>query len=497
MEDGAAVQSGPARQRLSAAGLLVETVTQIPGLVVPILAGIYGTRNTEIGALPVIAAVLAFGLIARALAWLRHFYTISEDDVHIEKGLISHTARSIPFERIVDVTIEQPALARLLGLAVVRFETGSGEGDEAALRYVSEAEAERLRQTVQTRKAGGQALALDPADEEASVQVLFAMDPRRIVTLGFYSFSLVIFGVLLGLSAKFDFLLPDWDAWVALAESQGEEVGHLSLGQQGLGLIGALAALIAIGIITGIVRVALRDWGFVLERTAKGLRRRRGLLTHTDMTMPLTRIQRADIGTGAIRARHGWHWLHLVSMADAGEEKYDQLVAPLAQLEEIWPIVREAGLNPPGDDLDFVRPSFAPDRDWIVLRSLALAAIGVAVQALGLPYAWAILFPIIWFGLRDWLNWRLAFYAIDADQLYLKAGWWTRFQVIARQINVQSVSIASGPLERRHGLAFVHFGIANGSMRFGPMPLAEAEQIREQVLAIAAPVDFSKLNRPH
>jgi hypothetical protein len=34
-------------------------------------------------------------------------------------------------------------------------------------------------------------------------------------------------------------------------------------------------------------------------------------------------------------------------------------------------------------------------------------------------------------------------------------------------------------------------------MRFGPMPFAEAEQIREQVLAIAAPVDFSKLNRPH
>lgn len=485
------------RQRLSAIGLLVDTIRELPGMFVPILAGLYGTRNSDIGALPVIAAVLALGLAFRALAWLRHFYTIGDDDVRIEKGLIGHTARSIPFERIVDVTIEQPALARMLGLAVVRFETGGGEGDEAALRYVSEDEAERLRQTVRSHRTGEPAATLDPAVAEPEARILFAMDLRRIGILGFYSFSLVIFGVLLGLSAKFDFLLPDWDVWIALLEARGEEASHLPLAQQALGLIGALAALIALGISTGIVRVALRDWGFVLERTAKGLRRRRGLLTHTDMTVSVARVQRADIGTGAIRARSGWHWLSLVSLADAGGEGGDGLVAPLARLDEIWPILREAGLKPPEEDLEFVRPGFAPKRDWIVLRSLGLAAIGLAAHQLAVPFDWLVVFPIAWLALRDWLNWRLQASAIDADQIYLRAGWWNRFLVLARQINVQSVSISSNPLERRHALVSIHFGIANGSISFGPLPLATASAIRDQVLAIVAPVDFSRLNRPH
>lgn len=497
MDEKDAAPPAAERRRLSASGLLVNTVKELPGLFVPILAGLYGTRNSDIGALPLIAGVLVLGVGWHALVWLRHFYTVSDDDIRIEKGLINRTTRSIPFERIVDVTIERPALARVMGLAVVRFDTGGGESDEAALRYVTQAEAERLRQTVRSHRTGAPSAEHDPAEAEPPSTVLFAMDPRRIVTLGLYSFSLVIFGVLIGLSAKFDFLMPDWPLWLELLEARGEEASHLSLAQQGLGLIAALAALIAIGIGTGIVRVALREWGFVLERTPKGLRRRRGLLTHTDMTVSLPRVQLAEIGTGAIRARRGWHWLTLASLAGAGGEDGGGVVAPLARLEEIWPILREAGLTPPADETVFARPVFAPVRDWIVLRSLALGALGLAAHGLGLPYAWLVAVPMAWLALRDWLRWRRKSGAVDSDQLYLKAGWWTRLLVIARQINVQSVSVSSSPLERRHGLARVDFGIPNGAMHLGPMPLAEALAIRDSVLAIAAPVDFSRLNRPH
>lgn len=491
------VQPGPDRQRLSAVGLLVDTFTQLPNLLFPIVAGIYGTRDTEIGVLPVIAAVLGLGLIVRALTWLRTYYTISDDDIRIERGLLSRSARSIPIDRIADVTIEQPALARLLSLAVVRFETGGGKGDEAALSYVSQDEAERLRQTVRSRKDGVAAAPDDASAEAPAAQVLFTMDLRRIVTLGLYSFSLIIFGVLLGLAGKFDFLVPDLDQWIGLAERQGGEVSQLTAGQQALGVIGALAVLVILGIGSGIVRIALRDWGFILERTAKGLRRRRGLLTLTDMTMPLERVQGVEIGTGAIRERSGWHSLHLVSAADPGEGKFDQLVAPLAQLDEIWPIMHQTGIAAPGEELGYIRPGFAPRRDRIVLRSLALALVGGVLVAAGLPYAPLVVLPILWLGFRDWLNWRHEGWAIDAGQLYWRIGWWNRVLAIVRQLNVHSVSITRGPLERRHGLASVQFGIANAGISFRGLPLAEAERIRETVLAIITPVDFSQLNRPH
>lgn len=485
---------GPRRQRLSGLGLLVETINALPGLFVPILAGLYGTRNADIGAVPVIAGFLAFSLLLRALRWLRHYYILSGDDIRIEQGLFSHSVRSIPFERIVDVTIEQPALGRVLGLAIARFETGGGKGEEAVLRYVTMAEAERLRATVRHRKAETCQTAASAESLPDEAQVLFKMDVQRVLTLGFYSFSLVAFAVLLGLAAKFDFLLPDRDVLIGLAENRGAELSHLAPRQQLLGLIAAMAATAVLGFATGVVRIALRDWGFVLERTPKGLRRRRGLLTHTDMTLPLEKVQGVDIGSSAVRARHGWHALYLVSMADAGEEKYDQMVAPLARLDEIWPIVRTAGIQPPAPDLPFVRPGFAPRRDWAVLRSVLLLGTSAAAACWLSTWAWLALIPTGWLALRDWLNWRREGWAIDGSQLYCRAGWWHRVLAIFTQDKVHAVTITRGPLERRHGLASLHFGIANGGMVFRGLPLADAEAIRERVLRLIAPVDFSRLN---
>ena len=40
----------------------------------------------------------------------------------------------------------------------------------------------------------------------------------------------------------------------------------------------------------GVVRTVLRDFGFRLDRTGNGLRRRRGLLTKTDVSLPARRI---------------------------------------------------------------------------------------------------------------------------------------------------------------------------------------------------------------
>ena len=51
----------------------------------------------------------------------------------------------------------------------------------------------------------------------------------------------------------------------------------------------------------------LRDYGFRLEETPKGLRRRRGLLTRTDTVMPIHRVQALKVTTRIFRRRFGWH----------------------------------------------------------------------------------------------------------------------------------------------------------------------------------------------
>lgn len=485
-------------QRLHPLGLIVGFVSGLPQLIFPILAAVFGTRGSNLGALPIIGAVLLASLGFRWLAWRRFRYWIGEDEVRIERGLFSRTARSIPFERIADVGMEQKPLARMLGLAEVKFETGGGEGEDAKLSFVSLDQAEALRATVRARIADAAPAA--PIEGEAAIEEaapVFAMDNRRLVTLGLYSFSLVIFAVLAGAAQQFDFLLPydiwDFKHWLGAAEQNGIDVADLKRSTQIGGALLALAALIGVGFATGIGRTFLTDYGFRLDRTPKGFRRRRGLLTHTDVTLPVERVQAARVSTGPIRARRGWHALRFVSLASESRKEPDHMVAPLARLDEIAPILIEARLRLPEPDLAFVRA-----RGWLWFDQwlILVAGLGVAAavaSSLAGAVGWLVLLATLPVGLGFWFDWRFRFHARDDRQLYARRGWWNRRLDLARQVQVQSLTLAQGPLERRRGLARIEFGIAGGRLAFDAVPMAEARRIADAVLAVAAPVDFAQL----
>ena len=154
-------------ERLHISGLLVGFVSGLPQLVFPMVAAIFGVRKADNPVLIpiVIAVVLLFSLFFRWLAWLRFQYFVGEHDIRVEKGILNRTARSIPYERIQDVSIEQKPLARMMGLGEVKFETGGGDGDDAKLSFVTLEEANRLRALIRSRKAGIAVAA--PADAPA------------------------------------------------------------------------------------------------------------------------------------------------------------------------------------------------------------------------------------------------------------------------------------------------------------------------------------------
>lgn len=485
------------RQRLSALGLFVDALGSLPGIALPMLVALVGTRSTNLGALPVIGAVLGLGLLLRWFKWLRFSYAIGEGEVRIEQGLFRHSARTIPFDRIADVTIEQPALARLLSQAIVRFETGSGSADEGILQFVSETEAARIRETVRARQAAP--TGLEPDDQSGTIaeeaELLFRMDGRRILTLGFYSFSMAAIAVPIGLAFKFDELLPGREFWIGLVEQEAQVVSSMPMAEIAGTLLAALALVALTGIATGMVLTALREGGFRLELTDRGLRRRRGLLSHTDVTMPLHRIMAASIFTGPVRRRRGWHGLSLVSLGGGEDAAAAMVVAPLARHEEVARLLEVAGIAPPSDDLDFRQADPGPMLDRAVLRSLVLLVAGLIWWLVGLPAGWVVVIPAVILALRDWLAWRQEWRAIAHEQLVLKSRWWNHVQVIAPQLNVQTVAITRGPLERRRGLASIHFGLVNSHMRFAAIPLDEALALRIRIIELVAPVDFSHLGR--
>ena len=84
-------------------------------------------------------ALLAFLAGSLFIYWTRFEFRVGEDEIRIDSGIFNRTHRSIPFDRIQDVDISQGPLARLFGIAKVKFETGgssAGGQDEGVLQAI-------------------------------------------------------------------------------------------------------------------------------------------------------------------------------------------------------------------------------------------------------------------------------------------------------------------------------------------------------------------------
>lgn len=507
--------AGPsaAAQRTSPLGLAVNMLRALGNTIVPLIAVAVGGDNFGLTGALAGGAMLAIVLLAGLSAWLswwRLTYTINPEDIRIESGVLSREARSIPFERIQDVSLEQKLLARIFGLAEVKFETGAGGGEDGKLAFVSLDEGERLRELVKERREDETATTTglsadgetDGARREAATgEPIFAMDERRLFTFGLFEFSLVVFAVLLGAAQQFEFLIPfdiwDLDFWSEeLGAPSRETMRNWSIIGGMIAILSTLTGVVLLGMTTGVVRTFLRDWGFRLDRTPKGFRRRRGMLTLTDVVLPVHRVQAAVVRTGIIRRRFGWHGLKFVSLAQdvSGSSSHD--VAPFAKLDEIWPIAAEADIAPPDAALDWRIPN---KWRWLweaAFGTVIVAGVAIGMQIAGLP-VWTLLIllliPLTW--AIDWFSWRRHRHAIDARQVYGRKGLLAPKLTIAPQVKLQSVEIRQGPIGRMLGYVDLHFGLAGGSLSLPGLAPDEAYAIREAVAASIATVDFSALPR--
>ncbi len=501
---------------------LVQVVETIPRVILPLGAVFFAMRDEGPLAFPVMLGFAGIFLLVSTfftfLGWWRQTYRVGENDIRLETGVLSRAARSVPYDRIQDVSLEQGFVPRLFGLTMVKFETGAGGSDEIKLAYLTNEEGARLRELVRELRdeaegvAGDTAGAAEDTDEKApsgEAPVLFAMGPRRLFVFGLFEFSLALVAFLGAAAQQFDFLLPfdiwDFDFWQGLVAGPGERIAELGPVSQALGAIAAILSLLAVGLVTGIVRTFTRDWDFRLERTPKGFRRRRGMFTRTDVVMPVHRVQAVRIATGAIRHRFGWKSLKLVSLAqDSGNASH--VVAPFAKARELTPILKVAGFPLPPRGLDWHRTTAS----YRVLAALVGAAgyaalailLGGVVQHLDDPqYEWlwlavlALVGMSAFAGVRQLFLWRVERYALSANHLYQRRGWLAPGFAIADRVKLQSVDIVRGPFGRLFGYVTLHLGLAGGTFALPGIPPAEAERLRRELLASMVETDFSRLVR--
>lgn len=432
-------------------------------------------------------ALIAFTAVGIFLYWTRFEYRVGDNEIRIDSGIVSRTHRSIPFDRVQDVDIIQGPLARLLGLAKVKFETGGSAGeDEGILQAITLERAQQLRELVRARRAG--AALIEEGAEEADRPPVYALGIPRLLLAGVFNFSLAVFAALFGLSQTAGDVIgldPFSRSFWNSALSASVPVQQFILANQVITAIAGLISLVIIGVGTGVIRTALRDFRFRLDRTDIGLRRRRGLLSLTDVTLPVRRAQAAIIGTGPVRDRFGWRELKLQSLARDEGGSGDHVLAPLATDDEADTIIAAVGWRPLSRHIGWLRVSRA------YVWGLAIAFVPLVVLAIGqtlfFPLIGAAMLAALGGGIvLRWLAWRRTGYLLDGDRLLVRTGWWRRRTLILPIGKIQSMDLSQSFIGRWFGTASLTFGIAGGSgTQVNTIPALQeikARQLRDQLL---------------
>ena len=432
---------------------------------------------------------ITFSIGSLLLKWLKLEYRVGAHELRIDSGWLSRTSRAIPFDRVTDVDLEQGPLHRLCGLARVRLETGASAGskqEEGVLHTISLERAEQLRDHIRARRGQAPVAASTAAAEDDPA--LYAMDTRRVLLAGLFNFSLAVIAGLFGVTQTMGDALGfdpfKRSFWLDLLD-RSEPLRDLLMAHQIVAAIGGSLVLILFGIGTGLVRTVLRDHGFRLDRTEAGFRRRRGLLTLTDVSIPAKRIQAAILADGPVRRSFGLSEVKLQTLAQDGG-KGDHVVAPLAREDESGAILHSLAwpVSPSGATWRPVSFAFVSSFAFLLLPATiatAIAAVFVGPAALLLLAGAALAV-----GLR-WLDWKLTRYALSRGMLFIETGWWKRRRSILPARKVQSVDLAENFWTRAFKVCDVRLGVAGGSgfshHHVPALSRQEAEALRTELLA--------------
>lgn len=275
--------------------------------------------------------LLVAGAVFGAVSWLRTTYVVERDELRVDTGLVSRRSRRIRVDRLQGVDVHQPFVARLLGVAELRFDVAAG-GDEGALAYLPLGEAEALRATLLARRdvvrrarAGAPGPTGPAAPEPAVPDVVVArLDLGRLVVsivLSSETFAFVFSALLVGGSFAF-------------------------LGAEGVGGVAGLLTLVG-GFLVAAVRRLSAFYDFTLTRTAAGLQVRRGLLDRASQTFVLHRVQGVLVTEPLLWRRMGWARLDVAqarqvhSEGGGSKDAFSSTVLPVAPRAEVLALAEQ------------------------------------------------------------------------------------------------------------------------------------------------------------
>jgi putative membrane protein len=363
--------------------------------------------------------LLLLTVIGYILTWYFTRYQVAGGYVRVNTGFLFRQQRQARLDRVQAIDIVQPLLARIFGLAELKFEVADAGESAVRLAYLRMDEARQLRATILARAAGA---APGPDGPEAPEHAVLTVPPSRLA--GSLLLSEQSVGVVLGGVAS-----------VVLSALTENRAFYLYLIPAGLALVTAYWSMFNKG------------YNFTAAISPDGIRLRYGLLDTQAQTLPPGRIQALRVSQPPLWRIFGWYRMQVNvagygAAGSDGEGSARTTLLPvgtfadvLAMLSLVLPDpgtpdpvrVFTAGLHGLADPAGTPGPAATPAPD----------ADGGFVTT---PRRARLLAPLGWR--------RNGFTATDTALLIRSGRWWRHLVVVPHQ-RTQSIALEQGPLARR------------------------------------------------
>lgn len=360
------------------------------------------------------AALLLVTVAGFVLSWYFTRYQLSEGYVRVNTGFLFKQQRQARLDRVQAIDIVQPLLARIFGLAELKFEVADAGESVVRLAYLPIGQAKQLRATILGRAAG---IAPGTADGAEAAPVPEA--PEHVVLS-------VPHGRLVG-----SLLLSEQSFFVVLGAITSVVFSVLT--ESGAVVLYLIPAVLGLG--AAYWKSFNKGFNFTAAISPDGIRLRYGLLDTQAQTVPPGRIQALRITQPPLWRILGWYRIQVNVAGYGGNPGNDN-----AARTTLLPV---GGMGEVMQTLALVLPDPGTPDPYPVFAA-ALNGLDSDAGFTTTPRRARLLAP---------LGWRRNAFLATGTALLLRSGRWWRQLVLVPHQRTQSMALSQGPVARRFGVA--------------------------------------------
>ncbi|MBK8502676.1 MAG: PH domain-containing protein [Saprospiraceae bacterium] len=413
--------------------------------------------------------------------YFRFYFFLSEDKLHVFKGVFTRVKLDIPFDRIQSITFEQNIIHQLFKVARVKVDTAGSSSEEFEFAALDLKKADQLRAFILSRKTSN--IADDVTEQKTSGRLLLNLEISDLLKVGIsqnhFRTTGIVVAFLLGLRDRIKEALGDryLNEFDSLTEQLFENIVVY-----GLGLFITILILSFFGTL---IYSVLKYYDFKLWKSKDGYRMESGLFNRREQAARDQKIQIVRWVNNPLRDIFSITQLRFFQASSgSGSSKTSISVPGLPQtlMKDILRYYFGRNIGNIGAN------EYGIDRSFLIRRSLYLvlvpAIILLSVGIITQTFSWWY-FSVFWlvagffYQFHLHRKWR---YYLQEDGVLTVSGVVERVHKALLLRKVQGVQIKQSPYQWRNGLATVIFHSASGDLQIPYIRMDLALRIKNYTL---------------